>query len=100
MDVDDIIQIMKVVHIREIFRVPLELYSLGAATLHMMAAMMVPDKYCERGLLRPYLDYDVTPPWFHTPVDVMDAEDFMYVSNRTDLGYDINRERVKENQVI
>lgn len=79
---------------------PLELHSPGAATLHVMAAMMVPGKYYERGLLHPYLDYDVTPPWFHTPVDVMDAEGFMHVSDRAGLGYDINWEYIKENQVI
>lgn len=98
MDVGGITQIMKTIHMCEIFGVPVELHSPGAATLHVMAAMMVPGKYYERGLLHPFLDYDVTPPWFHTPVDLMDEDGLMHVSDRTGLGYDINWDYIRENQ--
>lgn len=100
LDVGGISQLIKIVHMCEIFDVPLELHSPGAATLHVMASMMVPGRFYERGLLHPFLDYDVTPPWLNTPIDYMDEEGFVHVPDRPGLGYDINWDYIKENEIL
>lgn len=99
MDVGGITQIMKTIHMCEIFGVPIELHSPGAATLHVMAAMMIDGKYYERGLLHPFLDYDSTPPWLNSPVDFMDNEGFIHISDRIGLGYDINWDYINKNKI-
>lgn len=99
MDMGGISQVIKLVHVCEIFDVPLELHSPGAASLQVEAAMMIPGKYYERGLLHPFLDYDTTPPWLNSPIDFMDGEGFMHVPERPGLGYDINWDYIKENKL-
>lgn len=99
MDVGGITELMKIVHMCEIMDVPLELHSPGTATLHVMASMMVPGRFYERGLLHPFLNYDMTPPWFNRPVDFMDEEGFMHVPKAPGLGYDINWDYINSNEI-
>jgi len=40
----------------------------------VLGAMVSPGLYYERGLLHPFIDYDVPPPWLNTLVDPMDDE--------------------------
>jgi hypothetical protein len=42
--------------------------------LHVLGATYLPGLYYERGLLHPFIDYDVPPAWLNTLVDPMDAE--------------------------
>jgi hypothetical protein len=55
--------------------------------------------YDERGLLHPFIDYDVPQPWLNTPVDPMDDERFVRISPEPGLGYDINRDYINSNLV-
>ncbi len=99
MDMGGVSQVIKLVHLCEIFDVPLELHSPGAATLQVMAAMMVPGRFYERGLLHPFLNYDQLPPWLNKPIDYMDADGFMHVPEGPGFGYDINWDYIRDNTI-
>ena len=51
-----------------------EVHGGGVGNLHVLGAMDRPGLYYERGLLHPFIDYDVPPPWLNTLVDPMDDE--------------------------
>ena len=42
--------------------------------LHVLGAMYLPGLYYERGLLHPFIDYDVSPPWVNSTVDPLEDE--------------------------
>ena len=55
--------------------------------------------YYERGLLHPFVDYDATPEWLNAPVDPMDANGMVHVSELPGLGQDINWDYIKAHTV-
>jgi hypothetical protein len=61
--------------------------------------MVTPGLYSERGLLHPFIDYDVPPPWLNTLVDPMDEEGNVYSSPNPGLGYDITWDYINSNLV-
>ena len=61
--------------------------------------MYLPGLYYERGLLHPFIDYDVPPPWLNTLVDPMDDEGYVHISPAPGLGYDINWDYIRANTV-
>lgn len=95
-DVGGITPMMKVVHLCESFGIPLELHSPGPASLHVLAAMTIPGEYYERGLIHPYLDFDITPPWMNSSIDPMDEDGYVTISDKPGLGWDINFDYIKE----
>jgi hypothetical protein len=65
----------------------------------VLGAMYLPGLYYERGLLHPFIDYDVPPPWLNTAVDPMDDEGFVHISPDAGLGYDIDWDFINSNLV-
>lgn len=99
MGVGGLTPFMKIAHLAEAFDIPLEVHSPGVGTLHAIAAMSVPGEYYERGLLHPFLNYDVTPPWLNAPVDPMDESGYVAVPQGAGLGVSVNEDYIEEHQV-
>lgn len=80
---------LKVAHLAESFGMDCEVHGNGAANLAVCAAI----KNCrwyERGLLHPFLDYDVPPAYLNSLADPMDADGYVHLSDKPGLGEDIN----------
>jgi len=80
---------MKVAALADAFGMNCEVHGNGAANLAVTAAI----KNCrwyERGLLHPFLDYDVVPGYLHALPDPMSADGFVQLSQQPGLGEDIN----------
>jgi hypothetical protein len=71
----------------------------GGGNLHGHGVMYLPGLYYERGLLHPFIDYDVPPPWLNTLVDPMDDEGNFHISPEPGLGLDINWDFINANRV-
>jgi L-alanine-DL-glutamate epimerase-like enolase superfamily enzyme len=76
-----------------------EVHGGGVGDLHVLGAMYLPGLYYERGLLHPFIDYDIPQPWLNTLVDSMDDEGFVHISPEPGLGYDINWDYVNSHKV-
>jgi L-alanine-DL-glutamate epimerase-like enolase superfamily enzyme len=98
-DVGGITPLLKTAHLAEAFGMHLEVHGGGVGNLHVLCAMASPGLYYERGLLHPFIDWDLPPPWLHEAVDPMDAEGFVHVSQRPGLGLDVNFDFIRENLV-
>lgn len=98
-DVGGITPFMKIVHMCELNGMPLEVHAGGADTIQVLAAMMIPGKYYERGLLHPFLEYDTMPPWLLEPADYMDSEGYIHVPDRPGCGYVLNWDYITENKI-
>ena len=90
---------MKAIHLCEAFGVRLEVHGPGAAHLHAMGAMGIPGEYYERGLLHPFVDYEAQTPWLKTIIDPMDEHGFVPVPQGPGLGYDIDWDYIRENEI-
>lgn len=98
-DVGGITPLMKVVHLCESFGVRMEVHGGGVGNLHVLCAMGIPGQYYERGLLHPFLDHDQPEPWLKEPVDPMDDEGYVSVSQRPGLGMDIDLDYIRDHRV-
>ena len=80
---------LKVAALADAFGMNCEVHGNGAANLAVTAAI----KNCrwyERGLLHPFLDYDVAPAYLRCLPDAMDADGFVHLSQQPGLGEDID----------
>ena len=77
----------------------LEVHGGGVGNLHVLGSMVSPGLYYERGLLHPFIDWDVPPPWLNKAVDPMDEEGFVHISPEPGLGYDINWDYINSHKV-
>ena len=80
---------LKVAALADAFGMNCEVHGNGAANLAVTAAI----KNCrwyERGLLHPFLDYDVAPAYLRSLPDAMDADGFVHLSQQPGLGEDID----------
>lgn len=98
-DVGGLTPMMKVVHLAESFNMQVESHGSSIANLQALCAMAIPGQYHERGLLHPFIDYDVPPPWLNTLEDPMDDEGFVHISDLPGMGQDINWDYIKANLV-
>jgi L-alanine-DL-glutamate epimerase-like enolase superfamily enzyme len=98
-DVGGITPVMKIAHLCEAFGVRLELHGPGAGNLQCLAAMGIPGEYYERGLLHPFLDYEVQTPWLKAIDDPLDGEGYVHVSPRPGLGQDVDWDYIREHAV-
>jgi L-alanine-DL-glutamate epimerase-like enolase superfamily enzyme len=80
---------MKVAALADAFGMNCEVHGNGAANLAVTAAIKNCEWY-ERGLLHPFLDYDVPPAYLRSLPDAMDAEGFVHLSQQPGLGEDID----------
>jgi L-alanine-DL-glutamate epimerase-like enolase superfamily enzyme len=76
-----------------------EVHSPGVGNLHALGAMVTQGMYYERGLLHPFVDYDVPPPWLNELVDPMDDEGFVHISQNPGLGLNINWDYINSHKV-
>jgi L-alanine-DL-glutamate epimerase-like enolase superfamily enzyme len=89
---------LKVAALADAFGMNCEVHGNGAANLAVTAAI----KNCrwyERGLLHPFLDYDVAPAYLNSLPDPMDAEGFVHLSQKPGLGEDINFDYIASHTV-
>lgn len=91
--------LMKTAHLCESFGVAMEVHGSNPGNLHGLAAMGIPGEYYERGLLHPFLDYEIPDPWLNTVFDPMDEQGYVHLSDRPGLGWDLNFDYIKENLV-
>ncbi|MEM2960642.1 MAG: enolase C-terminal domain-like protein [Candidatus Bathyarchaeia archaeon] len=91
--------LMKTVHLCEAFGVRLEVHGGGAASLQCLAAMSIPGEYYERGLLHPLVDYEKSQPWLRSPVDPIDSQGYVHVSDKPGIYMDIDWDFIEENSV-
>jgi L-alanine-DL-glutamate epimerase-like enolase superfamily enzyme len=98
-DVGGLTGLMKCVHLAEANGLNVEVHSPGVGNLHALCAMVVPGLYYERGLLHPFIDYDVPPPWLNELVDPMDDEGYVHVSQAPGLGQNINWDYINSHKV-
>lgn len=89
---------LKVAALADAFGMNCEVHGNGAANLAVTAAI----KNCrwyERGLLHPFLDYDVAPAYLNSLPDPMDAEGYVHLSQKPGLGEDINFDYIESHTV-
>lgn len=98
-DLGGITPLLKVAHLAESFNMRMEVHGGGVGNLHVLCAMDFPGEFYERGLLHPFIEYDVPPPWLNQLVDPMDDEGFVHVSQLPGLGMDINFDYIQDNLV-
>jgi L-alanine-DL-glutamate epimerase-like enolase superfamily enzyme len=96
-DVGGITGLLKVADLAEAFNMSMEVHGTGVGNLHVLGAMATPGLYYERGLVHPFIDQEVPPPWLNTLVDQMDDEGFVHISQSPGLGYDVNWDFVNGN---
>jgi L-alanine-DL-glutamate epimerase-like enolase superfamily enzyme len=98
-DVGGLTPLMKTIHLCEAHGVALEVHGGGAGNLTALCAMGIPGEYFERGLLHPFIDYEVVPPYLNTLVDPMDGEGYVHISQLPGLGWDFNWDYIRENTI-
>ncbi|MDF1515159.1 MAG: enolase C-terminal domain-like protein, partial [Anaerolineae bacterium] len=98
-DVGGITPLMKIAHLAEAFGLRMEVHGGGPGNLHVLCAMGVPGAFYERGLLHPFIDYDVPPPYLNSLPDPMDAQGNVSVSPEPGLGWDFNWDYIDRNRV-
>lgn len=89
---------LKAAHLAEAFGMDCEIHGSSAANLSLAAAI----KNCrwyERGLLHPFIDYDIPPPYLNSLWDPMDSQGNVHLSQKPGLGEDINWNYVEANTV-
>jgi L-alanine-DL-glutamate epimerase-like enolase superfamily enzyme len=98
-DVGGITPLMKIAHLAESFNMDMEVHGTGIGNLTVLCAMSSPGRYYERGLLHPFIDHEVPPPWLNKLADPMDEEGFVHISQGPGLGQDINWDYIRDNRV-
>lgn len=98
-DLGGLTPLIKVAHLAESFGMRMEVHGGGVGNLHMLCAMGFPGEFYERGLLHPFIDWEVPKPWLNKLADPMDDEGFVHVSQEPGLGQDINWEYIRGNLV-
>lgn len=97
-DVGGISPAIKCAHIAEGFHMLCEVHGTGAG--NMIVATAIPNTtYYERGLLHPFIDYDVPPAYLNRIDDEMDEEGYIHMREDPGLGQDINFEYISGNLV-
>lgn len=95
-DVGGITPLVKVVHMYETFGVPFDMHMADPGNLQVLGGTLL-SEYYERGLLHPYLDYDVPPPYLNRIFDPMDEEGYVHIPETPGVGLDINFSYIESN---
>src|SRR5690606_10768010 len=98
-DVGGVTPLMKCIHLAESFGIDLEIHMTTPGTLSVMAAMGIPGRFYERGLLHPDFDYEIPEPWFHTRMDLMDENGMVRPPAGDGIGWEIDTEFVRKHAV-
>ena len=97
-DVGGLTPLMKTVHLCESFGMRCEIHGGGPGYLHALCALRNGEFY-ERGLLHPFVDFDVVPAWLHEDVGAMDEEGFVHAPTGVGLGWNIDWDYIAANRV-
>ena len=97
-DVGGITPSLKVIHLAQSFGIDCEIHGNGAGNL-TLCAVQNHGRWYERGLLHPFIDYDVVPEYLHSRADAMDADGFIHLPQIPGLGDDLNFEYINANLV-
>ncbi|HXI19352.1 MAG TPA: enolase C-terminal domain-like protein [Chloroflexota bacterium] len=98
-DVGGLTPLMKTIHLCESHGVRLEVHGGGAGNLTALCAMGIPGEYFERGLLHPFIDYEVIPPYLNALIDPMDDQGNVHISQQPGLGWDFNWDYIRDNTI-
>lgn len=90
--------LLKSAHLAEANGMNCEIHGNGAANLAACLAVPNCDWY-ERGLLHPFLDYDIPPDYLNSLTDPMDSEGYVHGSSLPGLGEDINFDYIAANRI-
>jgi L-alanine-DL-glutamate epimerase-like enolase superfamily enzyme len=88
-DVGGIGPSLKIIHLAESFGMDCEIHGSGPGNL-TLCAVQKNGRWYERGLLHPFIDYDVVPEYLNSRADAMDADGNIPMPQRPGLGDDIN----------
>ena len=97
MDVGGITPSIKIAHLAEAFNMDCEIHGGGAGNLAVLGAISNARWY-ERGLLHPFVDYNVPPAYLHKIIDPMD-NGMIRMPDLPGLGEDINFDYIKINAI-
>lgn len=97
-DVGGILPSMRTAHLADSFHMSCEVHGTGAGNLAVVGAIPNTSFY-ERGLLHPFLDYDVPRDYQNRIDDEMDEEGFVHLRDEPGLGQDLNMEFIEANRV-
>ena len=91
---------MKMAAIAEAAGIKCEMHMSGFANLQILGATSEDVcTYYERGLLAPFVEYDVPQPYLHEICDPMDSNGLVTVPTEPGMGYKINWDYINENKV-
>ena len=97
MDVGGITPSIKIAHLAEAFNMDCEIHGGGSGNLAVLGA--IPNaRWYERGLLHPFVDYNVPPSYLHKTIDPMD-NGMIRMPDLPGLGEDINFDYIKINAI-
>jgi L-alanine-DL-glutamate epimerase-like enolase superfamily enzyme len=97
-DVGGITPVMKAASLAESFGLSIEIHGGGPGNLQALGAISN-GKYYERGLLHPFIDYEVPPPYLNSICDKMDEEGYVHLPQKPGLGLDINFDYIEANRI-
>ncbi|MBV6636100.1 MAG: enolase [Mameliella sp.] len=97
-DVGGISPAMKIANMAECFHMSTEMHGTGAGNLSVALAIHNTSFY-ERGLLHPFIDYDVPKEYQNRIDDEMDAEGYVHGREDPGLGQDLNMDYIEGNLV-
>ncbi len=97
-DVGGITPVMKAASLAESFGLSIEIHGGGPGNLQALGAISN-GKYYERGLLHPFIDYEVPPPYLNSICDRMDEEGCVHLPQESGLGLDINFDYIEANRI-
>jgi L-alanine-DL-glutamate epimerase-like enolase superfamily enzyme len=97
-DVGGISPSLKIIHLAEAFGMNCEVHASHAGNL-TLCAVQRNGRWFERGLLHPFVDYDRPPQYLNNIWDPMDNEGYVHLSDAPGLGFDLNLDYIKANEV-
>ena len=97
-DVGGIGPSMKIAHLAESFGMSCEVHGTGAGNLAVAGAIRNTSFY-ERGLLHPFIDYDVPKAYQRRIDDEMDEEGFVHLRDMPGLGQDLDLDYIEAHRV-
>ena len=97
MDVGGITPSIKIAHLAESFNMDCEIHGGGAGNLAVLGTISNARWY-ERGLLHPFIDYNIPPSYLNNIIDPME-DGMIKMPENPGLGEDINFDYINNNVI-
>ena len=92
--------VKKMVSVCEAYGVRCEIHMSGFANLQILGATSEDTcEYYERGLLAPWVDYEIPQPYLEEICDPLDNEGYVQVPQEPGMGYKIKWDYIQENTI-